>query len=33
VIPCLVLTFLFGPIGFLFYSILRLFLSKEAKND
>jgi|SRR5215213_3164267 len=33
VIPCLVLTFLFGPIGFLLYSILRLFLSKEVKND
>jgi prepilin signal peptidase PulO-like enzyme (type II secretory pathway) len=33
VIPCLVLTFLFGPIGFLLYSILRFFLSKEVKND
>jgi len=33
VIPCLVLTFLFGPIGFLLYSILRFFLAKEAKND
>jgi prepilin signal peptidase PulO-like enzyme (type II secretory pathway) len=32
VIPCLVLTFLFGPIGFLLYSILRLFLGKEVKN-
>lgn len=28
VIPCLVLTFLLGPIGFLVYSILRLFLAK-----
>ncbi len=34
VIPCLILTFLFGPIGFLLYSILRYFLSKrEVKND
>lgn len=33
VIPCLILTFLFGPIGFLLYSILRFFLAKEAKND
>jgi prepilin signal peptidase PulO-like enzyme (type II secretory pathway) len=33
VIPCLVLTFLFGPIGFLLYSILRFFRSKEVKND
>ena len=28
VIPCLVLTFMFGPIGLLLYSILRLFLAK-----
>lgn len=33
VIPCLVLTFLLGPIGFLLYIILRVFLSKEVKND
>jgi prepilin signal peptidase PulO-like enzyme (type II secretory pathway) len=33
VIPCLVLTFLLGPIGFLLYSILRFFLAKEVKND
>lgn len=34
VIPCLVLTFLFGPIGFLLYSVLRFFLGqKEVKND
>ena len=34
VIPCLILTFLLGPIGFLLYSILRLFLAKkEVKND
>jgi hypothetical protein len=32
VIPCLVLTFLLGPIGFLLYSILRFFLGKEVKN-
>lgn len=31
VIPCLFLTFMFGPIGFLFYCILRLFLKKEWK--
>lgn len=29
VIPCLVLTFLFGPIGFLLYSILRFFAGKK----
>lgn len=33
VIPCLILTFLLGPIGFLLYTILRFFLSKEVKND
>lgn len=33
VIPCLILTFLFGPIGFLLYSILCAFLAKEVKND
>lgn len=33
VIPCLFLTFMLGPIGFLLYSILRFFLAKEAKND
>jgi len=33
VIPCLVFTFLLGPIGLLLYSILRLFLAKEVKND
>ena len=33
VIPCLFLTFMFGPIGFLLYSILRVFLAKEVKND
>ena len=32
VIPCLVLTFLFGPIGFLLYSILRFFMTKEEKS-
>ncbi len=33
VIPCLILTFMLGPIGFLLYSILRLFLAKkEVKN-
>lgn len=34
VIPCLFLTFMLGPIGFLLYSILRLFWAKnEMKND
>ncbi len=34
VIPCLFLTFMLGPIGFLLYSILRFFLTKEeVKND
>ena len=29
VIPCLFLTFMLGPIGFLLYCILRFFLSKK----
>lgn len=33
VTPCLLLTFLLGPIGFLIYSVLRFFLAKEVKND
>lgn len=33
VIPCLVLTFMLGPIGFLLYCVLRFFLAKEVKND
>ena len=34
VIPCLFLTFMLGPIGFLLYNILRFFLAKdEVKND
>lgn len=33
VIPCLIFTFLLGPIGFLMYSILRFFLAREKKND
>lgn len=32
VIPCLILTFLFGPIGFLAYSILRLFPNKGGEK-
>ena len=32
VIPCLILTFLFGPIGFMAYSILRLFLTKGGEK-
>ena len=34
VIPCLLLTFLFGPIGFLLYHILRLVVpNKNAKGE
>lgn len=33
VLPCLFLTFMLGPIGFLLYSVLRFFLTKEVKND
>lgn len=29
VIPCLFLTFMLGPIGFLLYCVLRLFLAKK----
>ena len=34
VIPCLILTFLLGPIGFLLYCVLRAVTGKkEVKND
>ena len=34
VIPCLFLTFMLGPIGFLLYNILRFFLAKKGvEND
>lgn len=33
VIPCLFLTFMFGPMGFLIFVILRFVLAKEVKND
>ena len=34
VIPCLILTFLLGPIGFLLYNILRLVVpNKNAKGE
>jgi len=34
VIPCLILTFLLGPIGFLLYSVLRAVTGKkEVKDD
>lgn len=34
VIPCLFLTFMLGPIGFLLYCLLRFFSAKkEVKND
>jgi Kef-type K+ transport system membrane component KefB len=32
VIPCLVLTFLFGPIGFLLYHIIRFFSLRGGKD-
>ncbi len=32
VIPCLFLTFMLGPIGFLLYSILRFFLAKGEEK-
>jgi hypothetical protein len=32
VIPCLFFTFMFGPVGFLLYQILRIFLSKGEKK-
>ena len=32
VIPCLVFTLLLGPIGFMFYHILRYFLGKETAD-
>ena len=32
VIPCLVLTFLLGPIGFLLYHIIRFFAAKGEKQ-
>lgn len=33
VVPCLFLTFMLGPVGFLLYSVLRFFLAKkETKN-
>lgn len=32
VIPCLIFTFLFGPIGFLIYVILRFFSAKKATD-
>jgi hypothetical protein len=32
VIPCLFFTFMFGPIGFLMYHILRAFLSKGEEK-
>ncbi len=34
VIPCLVLTFLFGPIGFLLYTVIKLFIPRKGvEND
>ena len=32
VIPCLFLTFMFGPIGFLLYSVMRFFLAKGEEK-
>ena len=33
VAPCLILTFMLGPVGFLLYGVLRSFAAKEMKND
>jgi Kef-type K+ transport system membrane component KefB len=33
VIPCLILTFMLGPVGFLLYSIIRFFAAKKEKNN
>jgi uncharacterized membrane protein (GlpM family) len=33
VIPCLILTFMLGPIGFLLYSIIRLFAGKQSEGE
>lgn len=33
VIPCLVLTFLFGPIGFLLYTTIKLFIPRKGGED
>lgn len=32
VIPCLFLTFMLGPVGFLVFVVLRFFLAKEVRN-
>ncbi len=32
VIPCLILTFLLGPIGFLLYNVIRFFVTKGEKQ-
>ncbi len=33
VIPCLFFTFMFGPIGFLMYWLLRILLREEVRRD
>ena len=33
VVPCLILTFTLGPIGFLLYGVLRLFAAKETEKE
>lgn len=33
VIPCLFLTFMFGPIGFLLYAAIKLFMPRKGDND
>jgi hypothetical protein len=33
VIPCLIFTFMLGPIGFLMYAILRFFLAKDLQTN
>jgi hypothetical protein len=32
VVPCLILTFMFGPIGFLLYQIIRRFMAKGGEQ-
>ncbi len=32
VIPCLILTFLFGPVGFLLYTILRMYYKTQVEE-
>lgn len=33
VIPCLILTFLLGPIGFLLYRVIAFFMTRKGENN